>query len=343
MNLTDPKYKDFALVQEMLETPEIIGKFDFDLGIDASAALADCEKCLLTGEGSSRIFPAKNLMYQQMACTGSKFSIMTDGARQAHEYNLDNTVVLGLSNSGQTKEVISLFTKLAEAGHQMRFGLTANENTKLDSVSNECCVLSCGKENAVAATKSVVEQAMFYLGVLLNSQGDIDNFPIEANQNAAAAAAKEVLETELDPELVKMIADAPMIYFAGRNDGVAEELTLKTNEITRKKSDFLEGTYAVHGIEEVMNPEEVVIVVEPFTEEIEKFQQTLVEGIGMKVIAISSEETPLPTIKIPKVAGYDSILQLLAGWNILVSVGIACGVDLDKPQRARKIGNEFEG
>jgi glucosamine--fructose-6-phosphate aminotransferase (isomerizing) len=31
-----------------------------------------------------------------------------------------------------------------------------------------------------------------------------------------------------------MIANAGTIYFAGRNDGVAEELTLKTNEITRK-------------------------------------------------------------------------------------------------------------
>ena len=74
-----------------------------------------------------------------------------------------------------------------------------------------------------------------------------------ANRQAAAAAAREVLEAELDPALVEKIARAPVIYFAGRNNGVAEELTLKTNEITHKKSDFLEGTYAVHGIEEIMH------------------------------------------------------------------------------------------
>ena len=50
-----------------------------------------------------------------------------------------------------------------------------------------------------------------------------------------------------------------------RCDGVAEELTLKTNEITRKRSDFLEGTYAVHGIEEVMAPSDVVFVVDATT------------------------------------------------------------------------------
>ncbi len=344
MNLTDPKYKDFALVQEMLETPKIMAEFNFDQGNEAADGLRESGRALLTGEGSSRIFPAKNLMYYQMAAHGPKLALMTDGSRQAHEYQLGDMAVLGASNSGQTKELISLFTKLAAEGNGRRFGLTANENTRLDSVSNACYVLTCGKENAVAATKSVVEQALFYLGVYEKAvSGCACHSDLMKNQAEAAEKAKEVLETELDADLVQAMADAPMIYFAGRNDGVAEELTLKTNEITRKKSDYLEGTYAVHGIEEVMNPGEVVLIVEPFEEEIEKFKETLVDGVGMKVIAISSRETSLPTIKIPSVAGYDSVLQLLAGWNVLVSVGIACGVDLDKPERARKIGNEFVG
>ena len=132
-----------------------------------------------------------------------------------------------------------------------------------------------------------------------------------------------------------------MIYFAGRNNGVAEELTLKTNEITHKKSDYLEGTYAVHGIEEVMDPDEVVIVIDPFPAEMEKFKEVLVDGVGMKVIAVASQETLFPTIRIPRLEGYETVLQLLAGWNILVHVGVALGINLDKAQRARKIGNEF--
>ena len=57
----------------------------------------------------------------------------------------------------------------------------------------------------------------------------------------------------IDTEIIERACEAATIYFAGYNDGVAEELTLKTNEITRKKSDYLEGSYAVHGIEEVMD------------------------------------------------------------------------------------------
>ena len=339
MNLTDPKYRDFALVQEMLETARIMKEFDFSQAADVAEAIRKTGRLMLTGEGSSRIFPAKSFLVDVLR-RGLPLSVFTEGARQAQEYDLREFAVLAASNSGQTKEVISLFQQLADAGHQKRFGLTANRNTRLEAASNRCYTLTCGKENAVAATKSVVEQALFYRSLLGTYGGDS---PLVKNQQEAAEQAREVLQAEIDPELVQTIARADMIYFAGRNDGVAEELTLKTNEITRKKSDFLEGTYAVHGIEEVMNPTEVVIAVEPFAAEAQKFNEVLVQGVGMPVIAIASEETIFPTIRIPKVAGYESILQLLAGWNVLVSVGVASGINLDKPTRARKVGNEFPG
>ncbi len=339
MNLTDPNYRDFALVQEMLETPRIIRDFDFAQAKETAEVIKRTGRLVLTGEGSSRIFPAKSFLVDVL-CHGFPLAVFTDGARQAHEYDLRDFAVFAASNSGQTNEVISLFHRLIEQGHQKRFGLTANRETRLEAASNRCYTLICGKENAVAATKSVVEQALFYRS-LLAVYGTTS--PLVKHQHEAAATAEEILQAELDADIVKTIAGADTIYFAGRNDGVAEELTLKTNEITRKKSDYLEGTYAVHGIEEVMSPSEVVIVVDPFRSEAEKFHEVLVKGVGMPVIAIASEETMFPTIRIPKVEGYDSVLQLLAGWNVLVSVGVANGINLDKPQRARKVGNEFLG
>jgi glucosamine--fructose-6-phosphate aminotransferase (isomerizing) len=339
MNLKDGKYKDFALVAEMLQTPQVVGRFDFGQAQDTAEIIRQTGKLFLTGEGSSRIFPAKNLMYEVLR-QGVPLTVFTDGSRQAHEYNLADFAVFGASNSGQTKELISLFNQLISQGHQKRFGLTANSGTRLEAASNKCYTLACGKENAVAATKSVVEQGLFYRSLLTPFEKDS---LLVKNQAQAADKAREVLETELDAELIQAIAHAPMIYFAGRNNGVVEELTLKTNEITRKKSDFLEGTYVVHGIEEVMNADEVVILVEPFAAEVEKMKQVLVDGVGLRVIALASEPTLFPTIRIPKVAGYDSVLQLLAGWNVLVHVGVALGINLDKPQRARKIGNEFVG
>lgn len=337
MNLTDAKYKDSALVQEMLETPEVMRRFNWGQAREAVGAIKQTKKLFLAGEGSSRIFPAKNLRTLAMK-QGMDITIGTEGSRQAQECDLSQFVVFGASNSGQTKEVIALFQQLKQQGHRNLFGVTANEGTKLADAADHCYVLSCGKENAVAATKSVVEQALFYQALLGNVAGNISG----TNSLAAVAdKAKQVLETELDPKIVNRIARASMVYFAGRNDGVAEELALKTNEITRKKSDFLEGTYAVHGIEEVMDSDAVVIVVDPFEEEEHKFKEVLVDGVGLEVVAIASRQTSFPTTLIPSIAGYDPYLQLLAGWNMLVHVGVANQINLDKPTRARKIGNEF--
>jgi glucosamine--fructose-6-phosphate aminotransferase (isomerizing) len=323
----------------MLETPRIVGEFDFDAAGDAARAIGEVGRLFLTGEGSSRIFPAKNMICEALRL-GAPLQISTDGARQAHEYDLSRFAVFGASNSGKTKELISLFTQLKNQGHANRLGLSAHSPCMLETVTSRCYTLRCGNEDAVAATKSVVEQALFYRSLLAPWEKES---PMTANQQEAVQKAQEVLEAELDPVLIEKLARAPVIYFAGRNNGVAEELTLKTNEITHKKSDYLEGTYAVHGIEEIMRPEEVVVVIDPFPAESEKFENTLVEGVGMTVIAVADRETSLPTIRIPRAEGYQTVLELLAGWNILVQVGVALQINLDKAERARKIGNEFVG
>jgi glucosamine--fructose-6-phosphate aminotransferase (isomerizing) len=159
--------------------------------------------------------------------------------------------------------------------------------------------------------------------------------------NDLSVKTDQALTTQIDPAITSIIQKASIIYFAGRNNGVAEELALKTNEITRKKSAFLEGTFAVHGIEEVMDKNEVLIWIDPFPAEQEKFNECLVEGVGMRIIAVSSKQTMFPTILIPDGGEYAEYVQLAAGWNILVETGIALGINLDKPTRARKVGNEY--
>ncbi|MDR1964057.1 MAG: sugar isomerase [Planctomycetaceae bacterium] len=337
MNTNDSKYKNFALVREMLRTPEIISHFDFGQTRRIVDSVRLTGRFFLTGEGSSRIFPAKRLIASVLG-RGLDLTIATDGARQSLEYDLSKWTVMGASNSGQTKELITLFQKLATENHARLFGLTANAGTKLTEVSDSV-ILSCGKEEAVAATMSVVEQALVYQSIEVGL-ADCRCGCTERKTEAGKLAA-EVLAAEYDAGLIQKTAEAPVIYLAGRNNGVAEELALKTNEITRKRSQYLEGTIVVHGIEEVMNPEDVVILIEPFEQDAEFYKKNLVDGVGLTVIAISSTPTLFPTILIPSLARYNEYLQLLAGWNLLVQTGVACGIDIDKPKRARKVGNAF--
>lgn len=340
MNINDTKYNQFALVREMLRAPEILAQFNFDQAERIAAAIKESGRFFLTGEGSSRIFPAKRFLASMMR-RGTDLKLATEGGRQALEYNLAGWTVMGASNSGQTKELIALFQKLSAEKQGGLFGVTANAGTKLTEIA-DTIVLSCGKEDAVAATMSVVEQALVYQSVeVALTACDCKNKKAEAGRLAA-----EVLAAEYDAELIEKVAAAPVIYLAGRNNGVAEELALKANEITRKRSQYLEGTLVVHGIEEVMNPEDVVVLIEPFEQDAEFYKKNLVDGVGMTVVAISANpsekiQTLFRTISIPSLKRFDEYMQLLAGWNLLVQTGIACGVDIDKPKRARKVGNAF--
>ncbi len=339
MNSSEDRYSKFALVREMLETPGIVAAFNPAQVAEAAAEIAATGRLLMTGEGSSRIFPAKSAMLHSRRA-GFDLVLHTEAGRQACEYDLTDWAVFALSNSGQTAEVIRLYSRLKEAGHERLYSLSAKANSKLEEFANRGFVLTCGNEDAVAATKSVAEQALFYRALVEHAAGESS---LGGKLAGLGPQIEQALTTSIEPALVERIAKAGTIYWAGRNDGVAEELTLKTNEITRKKSDFLEGTYAVHGIEEVMDADDVVLWVEPYAESEDKFRKVLCDGVGLEVIAISSRETSFPTIRIPDGGDLAEFVQLAAGWNVLVDVGIALGIDLDKPERARKVGNEFTG
>ena len=334
MNLNEQRYSKYALVREMMDAVAVVKNFDTDQTAEVAREIQAAGRLLLTGEGSSRIFPAKNAIRKAMTW-GMDLQIATDGSRQSAGYDLANFAVFCASNSGRTKEVVLLAKKLAEQGNQRRYCLSANAGTLLSEATTREFVLTCGWEEAVAATKSVVEQALFYQSILCHVAGR------EMELAGLDEKINEALTMPIDPEIVARATRAPTIYFAGYNDGVAEELTLKTNEITRNKSDFLEGTYAVHGIEEVMDPADVVFVIDPIAEEIEKFQEVLVQGVGLTVAAVADRDTPLATIKVPSAGDMAPYVYLAAGWNLLVEIGLALGIDLDKPQRARKVGNEM--
>lgn len=334
MNLSDSKYAQFSIVREMLETPDVVRRFA-PASVDPYSGLARSARVLLSGEGSSRIFPAKNAIYGALR-GGNPRHLFTEAATQAMEYDLADSAVFVASNSGKTKEGVALIRRLRASGHSATCGIVANAGTPIEQEANLHYLLTCGPERAVAATKSVVEQALFY-DILFRT---ISGRPLP-DLSRLAEAMSSAMEAKIPDDIVRRLVDSPTLYWAGRNNGVAEELTLKSNEITHKRSDYLEGTYAVHGVEEVMDSKDSVIIVDPFADEEEKFRTVLAEGVGMSVFAIASRETAFPTIRIDPYEEFLPYIQLAAGWNLLVEIGVNLGRNLDTAERARKVGNEL--
>jgi len=101
VNLQDNKYNKFFLIKEMLETGEIIKRLDVRKILSYEEEVKK-ERIFITGEGSSRIFPAKKIMYEARK-KGYKEDFYTDCAAQALEYNLLDSTVFVASNSGKTQ------------------------------------------------------------------------------------------------------------------------------------------------------------------------------------------------------------------------------------------------
>jgi len=336
MNLKDNKYAKYYLVQEMMGTVPTVAKFDPACSQFVADSVRKTGKIFFTGEGSSRLLPAKNSRRVSMTW-GLATEVQTDGSHQAAQYDLSKFSVLIDSNSGRTKEALMLAKKLQAEGHKETFALSANPDTPIRQACADGHVLGCGWEEAVAATKSVVEQALFCESIFWHLAGK----DMKAALKGLPEKLEQAMTLPVPAEIVEWVKGAHTIYFAGYNDGVAEELTLKTNEITRRKSDYLEGTYAVHGIEEVMQEGDIVFVVDPIESEYDKFLNVF-KGAGVHVVAISTKQTPFEkTIVVPEAGELQSYVYLCAGWNILVEVGISDGINLDKPERARKVGNEM--
>ena len=153
MNNIDEKYRKYFLVKEMLEVKKVLAAMD-PLQIFEFTKHIKHKKILLTGEGSSRIFPAKKVIYDARH-HNYKEMIITEGASQSAEYNLDDYTVFIASNSGKTKEGVKLIETLRTKKHKNIIAVVAHKNTEIMNNADYGYLLESGHEEAVAATKTV--------------------------------------------------------------------------------------------------------------------------------------------------------------------------------------------
>src|SRR4051812_37265243 len=83
-----------SLVKEMLESPDLIRRFDEKQTAAWRQVIEDKGSLFLTGEGASRIFPANNTIDLSLR-RRMPWRICTEGARQAAEYDLSAFIVIG--------------------------------------------------------------------------------------------------------------------------------------------------------------------------------------------------------------------------------------------------------
>jgi len=253
-----------------------------------------------------------------------------------------STVVIAVSQSGETADVVEGVKAARDAGAQV-ISIVNRPNSILADMSHQVIYLNCGSEIAVAATKSFLSQlAIFYL-LSFSMVNSFDE--AAAKLTNLSSEITRVLDWNKD-ELIKLsqkLKDKNDFYYIARgiNFAIASEGALKLKEISYIHAEGMPAGELKHGTLALIESGTPVVVICPadytFLETLSNAMET--KSRGAYIIGVSDKESDIydSWVKIPAVDEllYPMVavvpLQLLAYY-----LAINRGCDPDKPRNLAK-------
>ena len=334
----------FETEKEMLESANVLKKFDFSITKKIAKEIG-FKRIIFTGMGSSVLFPAKQAKNRAFEFN-IKNRVEAYFASDLLSYNdFSNTYVLLCSNSGMTKETILLQEHIKKKGAKY-IAVTAVPDSVLAKKCKNKIIMQCGFEKGVAATKSVIEQALILDSLIFNLAGKQGRrIGFKKISRFLADASKSVLKNiniAVPSAMLNTLAKAPSIYFAGRATGVGDEISLKAHEIARKNAFFYPGTHIIHGIEESIESDPIILF------ELGKFKKFIGDfknfskRTNCRLFGIGSDKL-IDGIKLSSAPYFENYCLLAGGWGLLRNIAKKLNLDIDKPKKALKVGNPYKG
>jgi glucosamine 6-phosphate synthetase-like amidotransferase/phosphosugar isomerase protein len=180
----------------------------------------------------------------------------------------DGDLVIAVSQSGETKDLIDVLNDVIASGHAVgRIGILNNVNSTLAQEKSDLVIpLRCGPEIAVPATKSFMNQmVVFYCLALHVAQCRLEALGASPAERGPIASDLAVRREKLHslPELIRETFDstdadvevaakllylAPSIHLlATRISAVAKEGALKIREVVLNHTEGFEASEFKHG------------------------------------------------------------------------------------------------
>lgn len=329
----------YMTYKEMLEAEKIFLQFDPSRFSELARHAASGTPIHIIAEGSSRHFPAGNMIsLAKQNSLSSALNISAYGGWDALDQDHTNAIVILISNSGKTKEILDIEQNLRTQNHSQIFSITSDRNSPLAlRCAQNSYVLNCGPETAIAATKSVMEQALILQSLIPGISDSMNSKML----SETASLVKEVLTKEIDDHIIKNLAEAEILYFVSKDNGLSAELSLKFSETCKRSISYV-GTDIIHGPQQSIQPGNGIIIIDPAPHHIDKLQSVLEKNVGAFVLALGKTTHNVPTIQLPELDSCHPIMQnyiyLALGWNILNRLGHHMKIDIDHPKNVQKIG-----
>lgn len=256
--------------------------------------------------------------------------------------NMKGSVVIGVSQSGQSPDIVGVVRAAAEQG-ALTVAVTNEPASPLAKTSAHTIQLRAGVESAVAATKTYTTElmALAMLSVALEGSeerwAELARVPeyvsqvIEANsQIAGTAAFKEMRHL--------------VVIGRGYNYSTAFETSLKIKETNYLVAEPYSTADLLHGPVAMIGERFPVLLVAPQGKtdaDVPKVQDT-VASRGARLIAISNDDALLAqaelALRLPKMPEWVSpIAAVVAGQLFAGALAAANGLDPDKPRGLSKV------
>ncbi len=344
-----PTIIEGSYLMDLLAQPEVLHRVReklsgsaLDAGLFEGIRSGRYRRVVLTGMGSSlhALYP----LHRALSSAGFA-SHWVEAAELLLGFDAlysPETLLVGVSQSGESAELVSLAQHGAKFGHFI--GITNNEQSRLGRAAGTRLMLEAGTESTVSCKTYVATLAVLHwLGAQL-IRGEATAALEELAQAEEAVRVYLASWREHVEELLPLLDGVTSVFVTGRGDSLATAGTggLILKESTRQHAEGMSPAAFRHGPLEMAGRNVLVLIFEG-DESIAPLHRRLAEDIvrgGGKAVLIGPSAPGLDAFRLPAVpAGVQPIVEILPVQMLSLALAARDGFEAGRFERASKITN----
>ncbi len=260
------------------------------------------------------------------------------------EFDLSNTLVIGISQSGESTDVVEFLKRVKGMG-ALTAGITNVNGSELTQVADYTLLCHAGEEKSVAATKTYTTTLALIYMISDMLVGEDDLIP---HLEAAVGMTSRVFQVESRIEEIAQryrYMEECKVVARGMNYATSKEAALKLAETCYVSAEPFSMADLMHGPIAVVDAGFPVFMYAPpgkgYPTMMELAQK--LEGWDVETIIFSSEEEILKTatipVKLPVVVDepYSPLVYIVAGQLFAQYLSVVKGHDPDRPRGLSKV------
>ena len=265
-----------------------------------------------------------------------------------------NTLVVGISQSGETADTLAALSYAKAFGHRYSLAICNVAESTLTRQTDLCFLTRAGPEIGVASTKAFITQLTglmllaVVLGKLHGKLSNEDESKIIGALRHLPVSLNRVLRAESEIKVwAKKLSESQHILFLGRgiHYPIAMEGALKLKEISYIHAEAYAAGELKHGPLALIDKDMPVIVIAPNDELLAKIKSNLqeVRARGGKLYVLADNDSSvesssgLEVIRLTEYAGLLSpILHTIPLQLLAYHIALIRNTDIDKPRNLAK-------